>query len=212
MIKILLLEDDDILGKAIYDFLNSNGYGVEWFKEAESVAFFGYDLFLVDWILEGKSGIDFIKSLKKSKTDAPAIMMTVKSSLDDKLAGFDVGVDDYITKPFEPKELLARIKAVLNRYYKDSTINIGDDIEVNIENRKVLKDSKEVNLTKKEFMLLEVLLKNRPKPMNYDFLIDYVWNGEGSYETLKAHMYSLRKKLGKDIVSSVKGVGYKIND
>ena len=212
MIKILLLEDDIILGKAVYDFLRSKGFDVEWFKDTESVVFLGYDLFLVDWVLKGKNGIDFIKSLKKQKQDIPTIIMTVKSSLDDKLSGFDVGVDDYITKPFEPKELLARIKAVLKRYYKDSAINIGEEIVIDIENKTVLKNSKEVGLTKKEFALLEVLLKNRPKPMNYDFLIDYVWGSEGSYETLKTHIYSIRKKIGKGIIASVKGVGYKIND
>ncbi len=212
MVKILLIEDDKILGKAISNFLKKNDYNVEWHLDAESVMFFGYDLFIVDWMLKEKSGIDFVKSLRKKDIDIPVIMITVKSSLDDKLKGFDIGVDDYITKPFEPEELVARIKAVLSRYYKENIIRLKNGVDIDLYNKKALKNKKDIKLTHKEFLLLEVLAKRKPKPLSSDFLIDYVWREEGNYETLKSHIYSIRKKLGKDIVTSVKGVGYKIDD
>jgi DNA-binding response OmpR family regulator len=212
MIKILLLEDDPVLGGAISDFLKNNNYDVEWFMDAESVLFFGYDLFLVDWMLKEKSGIDFINNLRRLGVDSPIIMMTVKASIDDKLKGFESGVDDYITKPFEPMELLARIKAVLSRYYGNNSIKVNENIILDSNSRVVIKDSKEIKLTHKEFMLFEILLRNRPKVLSYDYLIDYVWSNEGSYETLKSHIYSLRKKLGRELIRSVKGAGYKIDD
>lgn len=138
-------------------------------------------------------------------------MITVKSSLEDKLKGFAVGVDDYVTKPFFPEELLARIKAVLGRYCQiKEEIKIGNLI-IDFEKKIVYLSGKRIELTLKEFLLLEVLARKRGKILSYDFLIDYVWEEEGSYETLKSHIYNIRKKIGKEIIKSIKGFGYKID-
>lgn len=211
MAKVLLIEDDKDLGGALKAFLSKQNYSVNWFENAKGVFFEGYDIFIIDWLLKRSSGLDIIKSIKNKNISAPIIMITVKSSLKDKLRVFNCGVDDYITKPFQPEELLARIKAVLKRYYVNDWVRISDNIFIDAKNRRVSKDGMGIKLTQKEFLLLEVMAKRRKMAVSYDFLIDYVWDKEGSYETLKSHIYSIRKKLGKDIIKSVKGLGYRID-
>ncbi len=215
MIKFLLVEDDKSLGQAMKEFLEERDYKIDWIQDPDDLPLHGklktYDLFLVDWILGNKEGLEIIKSIKKKGIKVPVIMITVKSSLEDKLKGFAVGVDDYVTKPFFPEELLARIKAVLGRYCQiKEEIKIGNLI-IDFEKKIVYLSDKRINLTLKEFLLLEVLARKRGKILSYDFLIDYVWEEEGSYETLKSHIYNIRKKIGKDIIKSIKGFGYKID-
>lgn len=215
MIKFLLVEDDKSLGQAMKEFLEERDYKIDWIQDPDDLPLHGklktYDLFLVDWILGNKEGLEIIKSIKKKGIKVPVIMITVKSSLEDKLKGFAVGVDDYVTKPFFPEELLARIKAVLGRYCQiKEEIKIGNLI-IDFEKKIVYLSGKRIELTLKEFLLLEVLARKRGKILSYDFLIDYVWEEEGSYETLKSHIYNIRKKIGKDIIKSIKGFGYKID-
>ncbi|MCK4278213.1 MAG: response regulator transcription factor [Desulfurellaceae bacterium] len=215
MIKFLLVEDDKSLGQAMKEFLEERDYKIDWIQDPDDLPLHGklktYDLFLVDWILGNKEGLEIIKSIKKKGIKVPVIMITVKSSLEDKLKGFAVGVDDYVTKPFFPEELLARIKAVLGRYCQiKEEIKIGNLI-IDFEKKIVYLSGKRIELTLKEFLLLEVLARKRGKILSYDFLIDYVWEEEGSYETLKSHIYNIRKKIGKDIIKSTKGFGYKID-
>ena len=215
MIKFLLVEDDKSLGQAMKEFLEERDYKIDWIQDPDDLPLHGklktYDLFLVDWILGNKEGLEIIKSIKKKGIKVPVIMITVKSSLEDKLKGFAVGVDDYVTKPFFPEELLARIKAVLGRYCQiKEEIKIGNLI-IDFEKKVVYLFNKRINLTLKEFLLLEVLARKRGKILSYDFLIDYVWEEEGSYETLKSHIYNIMKKIGKDIIKSIKGFGYKID-
>jgi len=211
MIKILLIEDDRDLGKAIKAFLSKQKYEVDWFEDAKGLFFEGYDILIIDWLLKQSSGVDIIKSIKRKNIPTPIIMITVKSDLKDKLKVFELGVDDYITKPFPPEELAARVKAILNRYYAKEWIKIDENLLIDPKNRKVSKNGENIELTQKEFLLLEAISKRKGKIVNYDFLMDYVWDEEGSYETLKSHIYSIRKKLGKKLIKNVKGLGYKID-
>ena len=135
MIKILLIEDDKDLGKAIKTFLSKQRYKVDWFENAQGLFFEGYNIFIIDWLLKQSSGLDIIKSIKHKNIFAPIIMTTFKSSLEDKLKVFEPGVDDYITKPFQREELLARIKAVLKRYYAQEWIKIGGNLLMDPENK-----------------------------------------------------------------------------
>ncbi len=215
MIKLLLVEDDKSLGQAIKKFLEERNYRIDWIQDPDDLPLHEklktYDLLLVDWILGNKEGLEIVKSIKKKGIKVPVIMITVKSSLEDKLKGFAAGVDDYVTKPFFPEELLARIKAVLSRYCQiKEEIKIGN-LTIDSEKKAVYLSGKRIELTLKEFLLLEVLARKRGKILSYDFLIDYVWEEGGSYETLKSHIYNIRKKIGKEIIKSIKGFGYKID-
>ncbi len=209
--KLLLVEDDPILGGAIKDFLEGNGFTVEWIDAPVIKNAAGYDIAVIDWLLGRGSGIDLVKTFKNALNPIPVIMITVKSALKDKLSTFDVGVDDYLTKPFHPEELLARIRALLKRYYNSGKIELSDNVYVDLERAKVEVNGDALELTKKEFLLLEALLRRRGKVVSYDFLIEYVWGYEGSYETLKSHVYNLRRKLGRGIIRNVKNLGYRID-
>ncbi len=214
--KILILEDDSDLAYSMKDFLEKDGFSVQICFCLDDLPpnyrIKTYDLLLVDWILGRSSGIDLVRRLRKDGILTPIIMITVKGELSDRLLGFSAGVDDYIIKPFHPEELLARIKAVLKRYYSlYDVIRLGD-IVVCFSKKEVICGGEKVELTAKEFSILELLLKRRGRILSSQFILDYVWGDEGSYETLKSHMYNIRKKLGRrDLIKSVKNLGYKID-
>ncbi|WP_291490876.1 response regulator transcription factor [Desulfurella sp.] len=214
--KILLLEDDKTLGKALKELLEQNGFETEWITELDDFSLFAktrtYDLFIMDRAIKNKDSIYTLKELRKT-ISTPAIFLTVKSSLSDKLEGFEAQIDDYITKPFYKEELLARIKAIANRNMPKGILKVKN-IEIDTQKHVVYVDSKPIeNLTQKEFMLLEYLVRNKNKVVKTDNLIDYIWNEDGSIETLKSHIYSLRKKLSdKDLIKTIKGYGYKIDE
>ncbi len=214
--KILLLEDDKTLGKALKDFLEQNSFETEWVTSLEDFSLYvktrAFDLLILDRAIKNKDSLFVLKELRKT-ISTPAIFLTVKSSLSDKLEGFEANIDDYITKPFYKEELLARIKAILNRNVPKGIIKVKN-IEIDTQKHIVYIDSKHVeNLTQKEFMLLEYLMRNKNKVIKTDTLIDYIWNENGSIETLKSHIYSLRKKLAdKDLIKTIKGYGYKIEE
>ncbi len=214
--KILLLEDDKTLGKALKDFLEQNSFETEWVNSLEDFSLYvktrAFDLLILDRAIKNKDSLFVLKELRKT-ISTPAIFLTVKSSLSDKLEGFEANIDDYITKPFYKEELLARIKAILNRNVPKGIIKVKN-IEIDTQKHIVYIDSKHVeNLTQKEFMLLEYLMRNKNKVIKTDTLIDYIWNENGSIETLKSHIYSLRKKLAdKDLIKTIKGYGYKIEE
>jgi len=214
--KILLLEDDKTLGKALKELLEQNNFETQWVETIEDFVLFAkarpFDLFIMDRAIKSKDSLYTLKELRKT-ISTPAIFLTVKSSLSDKLEGFEAQIDDYITKPFYKEELLARIKTILNRNTPNGIIKVGN-IEIDMQKHKVFVDSKPVeNLTQKEFMLLEYLMRNKNKVVKTDNLIDYIWNEDGSVETLKSHIYSLRKKLSdKNLIKTVKGYGYKIEE
>ncbi len=214
--KILLLEDDKTLGKALKDFLEQNSFETEWVNSLEDFSLYvktrAFDLLILDRAIKNKDSLFVLKELRKT-ISTPAIFLTVKSSLSDKLEGFEANIDDYITKPFYKEELLARIKAILNRNVPKGIIKVKN-IEIDTQKHIVYIDSKHIeNLTQKEFMLLEYLMRNKNKVIKTDTLIDYIWNENGSIETLKSHIYSLRKKLAdKDLIKTIKGYGYKIEE
>jgi len=214
--KILLLEDDKTLGKALKDFLEQNSFETEWVTSLEDFSLYvktrAFDLLILDRAIKNKDSLFVLKELRKT-ISTPAIFLTVKSSLSDKLEGFEANIDDYITKPFYKEELLARIKAILNRNVPKGIIKVKN-VEIDTQKHIVYVDSKPIeNLTQKEFMLLEYLMRNKNKVIKTDTLIDYIWNENGSIETLKSHIYSLRKKLAdKDFIKTIKGYGYKIEE
>ncbi len=213
--KVLLLEDDKSLGKAIKELLEQNGFETEWTTELEDFTLFAktrvFDLFIMDRAIKNKDSLYTLKELRKT-ISTPAIFLTVKSSLSDKLEGFEAQIDDYITKPFYKEELLARIKSIANRNMPKGILKVKN-IEIDTQKHIVYVDSKPIELTQKEFMLLEYLVRNKNKVVKTDTLIDYIWNEDGSVETLKSHIYSLRKKISdKDLIKTIKGLGYKIDE
>ncbi len=213
MAKILIVEDE----KAINDLVKMNlelvGHecfqvfdgGVALDEALENV----YDLIILDVMLPTLSGFEIIQRLDS----VPVIFVTAKAGIQDRLKGLKLGADDYIVKPFEILELVERVKAVLRRTKGDDNIFEFDGISVHFNTRRVYKDSVEIELTPKEFALLEVLITNRNLALSREKLIYLVWeyDYEGDNRTVDVHVQRLRRKLGIDNrLQTVYKVGYRL--
>lgn len=225
MKKILIIDDEIHIVELLKFNLENNGYKVDYSYDG----FDGYlktkefqpDLILLDWMLPNISGIDLLKKIRSDETleQIPVIMLTAKNMEEDKLEGLEDGADDYITKPFSVKEVLARITSVLRRYKYTSNEKIevlkADDIQVNVNKHIVTKNGTEIELTLKEFQILKLLIENRGNVLTRTFLLDKIWGYDyyGETRTLDVHIRNLRKKIGDDdakYIETIRGVGYKI--
>ena len=215
--KILLLEDEKQIAENIREYLKLRMWwkvDIAWtIKEAEEkIEDSYYDILLFDVMLPDGESYELANEIKKTYDDLPIIFLTAKWELEDKLLGFDSGGDDYITKPFELDELIARIQTIAKRF-GIWTLNIKW-VDLDLENRKVSKDWEEIKLNKTEFSILEYLVSNRWKIVERTDLIDYVWGEELFDEKvdrkLDVYIANIRKKLGKDFIETIKWVGYKV--
>ena len=225
MKKILIIDDEIHIVELLKFNLENNGYKVDYSYDG----FDGYlktkefqpDLILLDWMLPNISGIDLLKKIRSDETleQIPVIMLTAKNMEEDKLEGLEDGADDYITKPFSVKEVLARITSVLRRYKYTSNEKIevlkADDIQVNVNKHIVTKNGQEIELTLKEFQILKLLIENKGNVLTRTFLLDKIWGYDYYVETrtLDVHIRHLRKKIGDNdskLIETVRGVGYKI--
>lgn len=225
MKKILIIDDEIHIVELLKFNLENNGYKVDYSYDG----FDGYlktkefqpDLILLDWMLPNISGIDLLKKIRSDETleQIPVIMLTAKNMEEDKLEGLEDGADDYITKPFSVKEVLARITSVIRRYKYTSNEKIevlkADDIQVNVNKHIVTKNGQEIELTLKEFQILKLLIENKGNVLTRTFLLDKIWGYDyyGETRTLDVHIRHLRKKIGDNdskLIETVRGVGYKI--
>jgi len=214
MAKILIVEDDRPINDLIAMNLSVIGYDCEKAfsgnTAAEMIKNNQYDLILLDIMLPGVSGIDLLKSNICQNTKV--ILITAKGGLNDKLEGFNLGACDYIVKPFEMLELIARVKVVLKDSDTQDHIKIKD-VEIRLREHKVLRSNEEVNLTILEYNLLEMLVINKNVALSREKLLELVWgyDFEGDTRTVDVHIMKLRKKLGfEDIIKTVYKMGYRL--
>ena len=223
MTRILLVEDEASFSEPLSYLLTKEGYDVTVAETGpDAVGLFkadGADLVLLDLMLPGMSGIDVCRVLR-SRSSVPIIMLTAKDSEIDKVVGLELGADDYVTKPYSSRELLARIKAVLRRLSEPeellpSTVESGP-VRMDIERHVVTVAGEAVNLPLKEFELLEMLLRNSGRVLTRGQLIDRIWGSDyvGDTKTLDVHVKRLRAKVETDPASprhiiTVRGLGYK---
>ncbi|AOY76575.1 response regulator transcription factor [Clostridium formicaceticum] len=216
MSVILIIEDEEPIRELIKLNLSMVGYEIlEACDGEEGLEYINnekVDLALLDVMLPKQDGYELLPILLKK--NIPTIMLTAKDRLKDKVKGLDMGADDYVTKPFEAVELLARIKSVLRRAGKEKTEIIIDDIQICLEQWKVLKAGKEVDLTYKEFDLLRLLIENKGNVMSRERLLELVWGYEfeGNTRTVDMHIQRLRNKLETDKIKTVYKVGYRMED
>lgn len=215
IIKILVVDDEYLIRNVIKEYCQNEGYKVDEAENGEvaidKVYDNDYDLITMDIMMPDMDGYEASREIKDIK-DIPIIMLSARTEEEDKLNGFDIGIDDYITKPFSPKELMARIKAVTKRNNKDQIIKL-DNIILNNNTREVSIDNKLVELTHTQFELLYLFLSNpnlvltREDIINKIFGFDY----EASDRTIDAHIKLLRNKLGKykNYIKTIRKVGYK---
>jgi two-component system copper resistance phosphate regulon response regulator CusR len=222
--RILLAEDESAIAGFIKEGLEEEGFAVD-------VAFNGrqalemaidnideYDIFLLDWMLPGLSGIDICRSIRKENKTVPVIFLTAKDTVDDTVFALEAGANDYLKKPFAFEELLARIRVLLRNKEGEQIIFEADDILLNTEVHMVTKNGQPVELTQKEFALLEYLLRSKGKVCRRTRIIEKIWDIHFDKDTsvIDVFINSLRKKLdapGKEsFIQTIRGVGYRVND
>ncbi len=222
--KLLIIEDEPDLRELLSFTLSREGYDVMEAETAETALRMLDstlpDLAIVDWMLPGMDGIELVKRLRRDDVteDLPIIMLTARGEEPDKLKSFDVGIDDYITKPFSPRELLARIKALLKRSgTPENNVLESNGIQLDLNSHRVTIDGQEIHTGPTEYRLLELLVRNPDRVFNRNQLLDRVW-GRGVYveeRTVDVHILRLRKLLkpfGLDrAVQTVRSVGYRFS-
>ena len=214
MTKILIVEDEEAISNLIRMSLQKAGYSCEQAMDGESaadrIAEHTYDLVLLDIMLPGMNGYELLNYIKT--TNMPVIFITAMGTLDDKVKGLKAGADDYITKPFEMVELLARVESVLRRYHKSEERIEVDDVIIDIPSRTVTRQGEAVKLTLKEFELLHFLVRNRNIALYRETIYENIWQSEymGDGRTVDLHIQRLRKKLHwEDRIHTVYKVGYR---
>lgn len=220
MYKILVVDDEPKIREVIREYAEFSGYEVTEAEDGMSAIGLcklnDYDLVIMDIMMPKLDGFSACKEIKKIK-DIPVIMLSARGEEYDKLFGFELGIDDYIVKPFSPKELIARVNAVLSRVHSSSgtpqnTLKFGG-LEINIPARVVTVDGKKVNLTPKEYELLFYLVENKNIALSRDKLLSDIWGYDffGDDRTIDTHIKNLRNSLGpyRDYIVTLRGVGYK---
>ena len=220
--KILIIEDEYNLADAISSMLTSKKYIVNIATDGEKGLYEAltdvYDLILLDVMLPHKNGFEILKELKHEKISAKVIMLTAKSTIDDKMNGFNNGADDYITKPFHMDELLARVNIQLRKNGINNDILQYDDIELNIKKMtlKNTTNNQEVSVIGKEFQLIELLIRNKDIVLSKEQIFNKIWGYDSECEinTLEAYISFLRKKLkllnSKVSIKVIRNMGYKL--
>lgn len=220
--RILLAEDDFRLGNLVKHMLLKNNIQVDWVLNGEAAydyAIHGYyDVVVLDWLMPVATGIEACGRLRRDGYQGAILMLTAKDAIGDRVQGLDTGADDYVVKPFEFAELLARLRALSRRSLttiQEETLRLGKFV-LNRATRQVLYEEEEVQLSGREFQLLELLARNRNAVVPREVLLDRVWGleTEVSSNTLDAYIHLLRKKLGLPadgvMITNVRGVGYKL--
>ena len=220
MYKLLVVDDEPKIREVIREYAEFNGYEVTEAEDGMSAVGLcklnKYDLVILDIMMPKLDGFTACKEIKKI-SDVPIIMLSARGEEYDKLFGFELGIDDYIVKPFSPKELMALVNVVLERrnsVSKDkSSVLTFDGLEINIAARTVTVDGKRVELTPKEYDLLFYLIKNKNIALSRDKLLSDIWGYDffGDDRTIDTHIKNLRNNLGpyRDFIVTLRGVGYK---
>lgn len=217
--QILLIEDDFALGDELFDSLDAEGYAVIWIKdgaEAYREAIEGYDLVVLDLMLPGKHGFDVLKKYREI-SDVPVIILTARRETRDKLRGFELGSDDFMTKPFLPEELLARVRARLRRpvMRREADRELGP-MSIDFDGRTVSVDNEPVELTAVEFDILAELARRPGMALSRRQLVERALpsESEATDRTLDVHISRIRKKIGVagELVQTVWGIGYKLDN
>lgn len=217
MIRILVIEDDDSIRRLIRYDLKVSGYEVESASDGiqglDLALNNNYDVIIVDWMLPSKDGLSIVKKLREAKINSIIIMLTAKDEETDILESFEAGVDDYITKPFSPRQLQARIKAHLRRsVLSDPSKNDLGNVEINRNLHEVSLNDQIINLTKKEYDLLLYLVDHKNHVLSREQILSEIWNFDydGDTRIVDVHIFKLRSKLEEAdfTIEAMRGVGY----
>ena len=220
--RILIVEDETSIANFLRDGLEEEGFAVDVAdngKKGLQLALDNieeYDVILLDWMLPGLNGIEICRNIRLENKSVPIIFLTAKDTVDDAVFGLETGANDYIRKPFSFEELLARIRVLMRKNITELVVFSAAGIEMNIEKHTVTKNGKTIELTQKEFSLLEYFIRNKGKVCRRTRIIEKVWDIHFDYDNSVIDVYinALRKKLDEpgqpSFITTVRGVGYKI--
>lgn len=214
--RLLLIEDDDILGEGLRDYLGAEGHVVDWCRrlsEVDALRGEPFDALLVDWQLPDGSGLLWLKALRARGDSTPALMLTARDRLHQRIEGLDAGADDYLVKPFAPEELAARLRA-LNRRRAGSAgprQRFGT-VEIDLGARSAWAEGRRADLTAREWSVLEALVLRAGRIVPKTDLERLVlgFESELASNALEVHVSALRRKLGRDLIETVRGLGYRL--
>jgi len=220
--RILVVEDDRKVAHFIQSGLEQEGYAVDVLGEGtfvgEQARTVDYDAVVLDLMLPGRSGFQVLRDIRARKPFLPVVILTAKDAIDDRIAGLDSGADDYMVKPFALAELSARLRAVLRRGApRDNVLRVGD-LELDTVTRIVRRGGRRVELTAKEYALLEYLVRNSGRPLTKSLIIEHVWDihFDSVSNVVEVHINSLRNKIDRgfptNLIHTVRGVGYMLTD
>lgn len=215
--RLLLVEDDTMIGEAVLDLLRAENYAVDWVKDGEmadsAIRDQVYDLVLLDLGLPKRDGLSVLRAMRARKERVPVLIATARDSIQQRIEGLDAGADDYVLKPYDLDELLARIRALVRRAAgRAEPIYDYKGVSINPATREVLVDAQPVLLSAREWAVIEPLLA-RPGMVLSRAQIEeklYGWKDEIGSNAVEVYIHSLRKKLGADLIQNVRGVGYKV--
>lgn len=217
--RVLLVEDDALLAKATERGLDQAGFVVDIavtvHQAQHFLASYHYNFVLLDLGLPDRNGIEILKSLRRKRNKVGVIILTAQDRIEERITGLQAGADDFVVKPYDIHEVVARIHAVLRRISgdMDDMVIIGN-IQINKANKQVYLDQVEVELTHKEFHLLELLSLNRGRVISREYIENsfYSYDADISSNVVQVHIHNLRRKLGKNIVRTIQGFGYIIDE
>ncbi|SDH31966.1 response regulator [Pseudomonas panipatensis] len=217
--RLLLAEDDAMIGEGLQQGLRKEGYSVDWVQDGKSALLAlettEYALLLLDLGLPRSDGMEVLRRIRRSETALPVIIITARDTLPDRVAGLDCGADDYLVKPFAMEELLARMRAVSRRQAgrAQSELNVGP-LRMDPAGHLLWLRGQPVTVSAKEFALLQVLMQGPERILSREQLEDrlYGWGEEVGSNAVQVHIFNLRKKLGAEVIRSVRGVGYHIGE
>jgi heavy metal response regulator len=219
-VRILVVEDDRKVARFVRQGLSEEGHAVEIAKDGSEALAFAfteptYDLIVLDVMLPGQDGFGVLKTLRAHKVAVPVLMLTARDSVTDKVAGLDLGADDYLTKPFAFEEFLARVRALLRRRDADRAPLLRlDDLTVDPETRRVMRGDRRIELTARQYALLEYFLRNAGRVLTRPMIAQHVWGlaFDAESNVIDVYVGCLRRKIERDrerrLLHTVRGAGY----
>jgi two-component system response regulator QseB len=216
--RLLLVEDDTMIGEVVLDLLRAEHYAVDWVKDGEMadtalLQSQSYDLVLLDLGLPRKDGLEVLRAMRARRDRTPVLVATARDAVGERVAGLDAGADDYVLKPYDLEELLARIRALLRRAAgRAEPVFQYKDIAINPATREVSVAGASVTLSAREWAVLEALIARPGVVLSRAQLEEklYSWRDEVSSNAVEVYIHGLRKKLGSDLIHNVRGVGYMV--
>ena len=213
--RLLLIEDDTMIGEVVLDLLRDEGYAVDWVRDGEvavaALANTRYDLLLLDLGLPKLDGISLLRQIRSQRNTTPVLITTARDAVAQRIEGLNLGADDYLVKPYDMDELLARIRALLRRSFgRSEHIYENGAVVIDPAAHEVLVDGAAVVLSAREWAVLELLLARPGSTLSRKQLEEklYSWKDEISSNAIEVYIHGLRKKLGAGLIQNVRGVGY----